>query len=117
MSALYAGIIAGVLGFAAGWQVNDWRHDAAEAERARQVKVAEDKQEAKADAASASHEGVREQIRTEYQVIYRDRDRVVEKPIYRNVCLDADGLRLVKRAISGPAAAAGEPAAAVPGAK
>lgn len=114
MSALYAGIIAAVLGFAAGWQVNDWRHDAAEAERASQVKVAEDKQEAKADAASAGHEGVREQIRTEFQVIYRDRDRVVEKPVYRNVCLDADGLRLIKSAITKSAQPASEPAPAVP---
>ncbi len=116
MSVLYAGIFAGVLGFAAGWQVNDWRHDAAEAEHARQAKVAEDKQEAKADEAAASHEGVREQIRTEFQVIYRDRDRVVEKPVYRNVCIDADGLRLLRAAVAKPAKASGEPAPTVPGA-
>lgn len=117
MSTLYAAIVASVLGFAAGWQVNDWRHEAAGAEHASQVKASEDKQEAKADDASASHEGVREQIRTEFQIIYRDRDRVVEKPIYRNVCLDADGLRLVKRAIGGAAQSASEPTAAVPRSK
>lgn len=114
MSTLYAAIIAGVIGFAAGWQVNDWRHEAARAEQADQQREADRKQEAKLDAASASHEAVRENIRTEFQVIYRDRDRVVEKPVYRNVCLDADGLRLIKSAITKPAQPASEPAPAVP---
>ena len=113
--AAYAAVIAGVLGFAAGWQVSDWRHEATDAERAQQQQKADDAQAVRADSASASHEGVRDQLRTEFQIIYRDRDRVIEKPVYRNVCLDADGLRLVRSAIGKPSPTASQPAPAVSG--
>ena len=39
---------------------------------------------------------------------------MVEKPVYRDVCFDDDGLRLIGAAISGHSAAS-EPAPAVPG--
>lgn len=109
MSALYASVIAGVLGFGAGWVVNDWRHDSAEVARIDQVHQAEKRQEVQADQAATRYEQAREQVRTEFQIIYRDRDRVVEKPVYRNVCLDSDGLRLIRRAITDQAESASQP--------
>ena len=115
IGAAYAAVIAGVLGFAAGWQVNDWRHEAADSERAQHQQKADDAQAVRADSASASHEGVRDQLRTEFQIIYRDRDRVIEKPVFRNVCIDADGLRLIRAAVAKPPQAAGKPAPAVSG--
>ena len=39
------------------------------------------------------------------QVIYRDRDvivtKIIERPIYRNVCLDTDGLSAANAALAG----------------
>ena len=67
-----------------------------------------------ADAGSAGHEMDRTRIRKEFMTITREAQRVVEKPVYRNVCLDDDGLRLLERAINGEAAA-GESASAVSG--
>lgn len=101
MNWLEVGLLGVSLGFAAGWQVNDWRHESADADRAQQQKKADEAQAVRADSAAASHEGLRDQLRTEFQIIYRDRDRVVEKPVFRNVCIDADGLKLLSSAIEG----------------
>ena len=110
---IYAWLICAVIGFGAGWQVNEWRHDSLDAVAADQQRKAEEKQEAKADAASESHEEAREQIRTEVQTVIREVPRVVEKPVYRNVCFDAGGLRLISKAIGDPIRS-GEPSPAVP---
>lgn len=44
-----------------------------------------------------------------YRTITKTVDRVVERPVYRNVCLDADGLRNVNAALAGAAANPGQP--------
>lgn len=31
-------------------------------------------------------------------VVYRDREKIVERPVYRNVCLDDAGLQLINKA-------------------
>lgn len=66
----------------------------------------------KIDVASAGHEADKEQIRTQFKTIIKEVDRVVQKPIYLNVCFDDDGLRAARAAI-GPAAAASQPAPAL----
>jgi hypothetical protein len=49
-----------------------------------------------------------------YQTITHEVDHVVDRPVYRNDCLDADGLRLVNAAFAGQAPASGIPAGAMP---
>ena len=66
------------------------------------------------DRAAAGHEADKAKLRTEFLTITQEVERVVEKPVYRDVCFDDDGLRLIGAAISGRAAAS-EPAPAVPG--
>lgn len=111
-----AALLALVLGFTGGWKVQAWRWGAADAARLAAEAEAARAQRAAQDKASEGHEQDRAQQRVQFQTIYRDIEHVVEKPVYRNVCLDADGLRLVERAIGGPERAASEPAATVPGA-
>lgn len=102
-------------GATAGWQVQGWRHARLEAQRLEDAAEVKRLRARTADTASGGHEADREQIRTEFQIITKEVERVVEKPVYRNVCLDADGLRILERAIRGGSAATGEPAPAVPG--
>ena len=66
------------------------------------------------DQAAVAHEADKAKIRTEFLTITQEVERVVEKPVYRDVCFDDDGLRLIGAAISGRASAS-EPAPAVPG--
>lgn len=77
------------------------------------------------DRAATAHEADRAQIRTEFLTITQEVERVVEQPIYRDrdparpdagLCLDDDGLRLVRAAV-GAAHAPGQPAPALPAAQ
>lgn len=70
-------------------------------------------QEASAKAAKAL-----EAERQKRKVVIRERtvyvDKIVDRPVYRNVCLDADGLRCLGSAIRGESAAGCKPDKPVP---
>lgn len=112
--AIAVALAAALLGAWCAWTVQGWRLDAQEASFTRAVNEARNRQEVRAEDASSDHAQHAEAIRTEAQIIYREVPRVVEKPVYRNVCIDPDGLRLISRAIRG-SGGAGQPAPAVPG--
>ena len=57
-----------------------------------------------------------DRARIEYRTITRRVDKIVERPVYRNVCLDDDGLQQLRAAIAGRADQPG-PAPAVPAAR
>lgn len=97
---LITAAVAAVLAFGAAWKVQDWRHDAAELERREDAAEVERLRARKADTAAVSHEEFKERERVVYQVITETVDRIVERPVYRNVCLDADGLAALKQAIN-----------------
>lgn len=67
----------------------------------------------RSDQAAKGFENDKAKIRTEFLTITKEVDRVVQKAVYLNVCFDDDGLRLINQA-SSPAAAASQPAPAVP---
>lgn len=66
------------------------------------------------DAAATSHE----QFKAQEEIRYVDRIKIVrqlvDRPVYRNVCVDPDGLRELNAAIRG--AGSSQPAPAVPAA-
>lgn len=64
----------------------------------------------RADQAADRHEVAKAKIEVRYQTIEKEVQHVVEKPVYRNMCLDADGLRVLSDALAGPAGAASQPA-------
>lgn len=99
---------------AGAWQVQNWRADAREKQRLEALHRDMRAAEKQIDSAAAGHEADKRHIEVEYREITKEVERVVEKPVYRNVCLDADGLRVLADAIA-PGAAASEPARAVPG--
>jgi hypothetical protein len=94
-----AALVAAVLAFSGAWKIQDWRHGAQEAARLEQEREAQVLRARSVDAAAASHEGEREQLSTAFKVITKEVDRIVEKPIYRNVCIEDDGLMQLRRAI------------------
>ena len=110
-----AAMIAGAgLAFAGAWTVQDWRYGAREAERLQRVAEHAHKNERSADKGAAGHEADRASIRTEFIPVTKEAERVIAKSVYRNVCLDVDGLRLLARIIDGQSST-GESAPTVPG--
>lgn len=112
---------AGALGIAAlsfwaGWQVNDWRRDAAELERTLDAEKAEDDAEAEVHKESTNYEQSREAGRVEaagreqaVRTIYKDRP-----PVPASCEPPGDALRVLDNAIESANQAAGEPGASLP---
>jgi hypothetical protein len=107
---LLAGLFAGGIGT---WRVEEWRHDALEKDRLEQAAKEIQRKAEHVDTAATGHEDDKARIETVFKTITQEVDHVVEKPVYRNVCLDDDGLRAIRSAVE-RANARSEPASAVP---
>ena len=64
------------------------------------------------DAAAVKHERYKAAVEVRERIVRVEVDRVVEKAVYRNVCLDDDGLRILAADIAAREAP-GKPAGAV----
>jgi hypothetical protein len=101
-------------GFVGGWRVEHWRNNSAQLEAQAKATAKFKKDEKRVDVAAEGHEAFKEKERIVY-VEQEKKVRVfVDRPVYRNVCIDDDGVRLINDAIAGRADS-GEPATAVPG--
>lgn len=74
------------------------------------------------DTSATAAQTVENQRQTDVRSIYREKETIVDRPVYRNVCVDADGVGLLDRAAAiangfgftppaRPAAPAAEPGA------
>lgn len=99
----------------AGWKVNGWAHDAAQlqAEKAQQAIV--DAAAKRESTIAAELEEKLQKFKAEQRTISHETIKIVDRPVYSNQCLDADGVRLANAAagIQAPATAA-KPASEVP---
>lgn len=90
-----------IVSFIAGWQVKGAfvaKRDLAIAEaKAEFIKAY---QTAEADKASILETKLQE-LKANEKVIERERIKIVDRPVYSNECLDADGLQLIERARTG----------------
>lgn len=115
---MYTYVAALLIGLSVGgtsiWRVQEWRHDAKDKERIEAAQEVERMRARTADKASSGHEIFKESERVVYQTITETVDRIVERPVYLNVCIDADGLRSLNSAITGAIPSASKPAPAVP---
>lgn len=100
MYGLLALAVLGALGgiYGAGYRsgsnsvMNEWQ-TASREQRDREAKAGQKAAEKK-EAGDAKAKVV-------YRKITQEVERVVEKPVYRNVCLDSDGIAVARQAISG----------------
>jgi len=124
----YLMLIAAAAAFAAGVWIGhgmtaaSYRKDiiAEQAAKIEAVKQAADAVQAAAVAANQHAEEL-EKARAQREIVYRtitqQVDKIVDRPVYRNVCLDDSGLRVINDALRGEASPdTGKPDAAVPGA-
>ena len=102
---IIVGAIVGVAllstGFYGGWRVKS----ALIAERDLAIKEAsaefkEAYQTFESDIAFTLDEKLKN-LKSNERVVYRETQKIIERPIYSNECLDADGLRLIERARAG----------------
>ena len=107
-----AAIVALVVAFLAGVKVESDHRDAQLLAQERGY-VAQYQSEVKRAAANQKAlQDKKEKTRVIYQTITREVDKIVDRPVYTNICIDDDGLRLINDALAGRAPVDG----AVPGA-
>ena len=92
-------LVATALGFGAGWTVHGWRMAAQKSTQVKQeaAKKAADQQQA--DKASAGFEDARTKNEVRYETVVKVVEKIVDRPVYRSVCLDDDGVQLLNRQI------------------
>lgn len=94
------GLIALVLGFGSGWKTQGWRWDASEKQRIEQEAKERQRQLERAHASSSVFESKRSANETKYRTVTVTVKEIVDRPVYRNICLDDDGLRVINDQIS-----------------
>jgi hypothetical protein len=80
--------VALVVGFGSGWQVHGWKIDSENAaikQAAAQVE----------QAVAATLEKKLSQLKANQTVVRHETEKVIERPIYNNVCIDDDGVRII----------------------
>lgn len=81
-------------GYARGAAEVEARHAAA----AARIVAAAARIQVAIDRAASEHAAARTEQATTERIIYRDAIKIIDRPVYRSVCADADGVRLLDRA-------------------
>lgn len=97
---IIAAALAGLLAFGSAWKIQDWRFDSKEKERLEQVQEAKRMREKQVVTASANYEKKKEATRIKYVTITETVEKIVDRPVYKNICLDDDGIKLINEGIT-----------------
>lgn len=93
-------LVALALGFGSGWKTQGWRWDASEKQRIEQEAKERQKQLDRANKSSGAFEAKRTANEVKYRTVTITLKEIVDRPVYRNICLDDDGLRIFNDQIS-----------------
>lgn len=110
VSTLLVGVAAGTT---LGWQVQGWRHGRLDAQRIERQARDTLRNIERGQQAADTYTQEQAHAQPTRQQITRTVERIVTRPVYRNVCLDADGLQQLGAAIA-TGAPPGSAAAPVP---
>lgn len=106
-------VAAGAGGYFHGLDVGRQRERAATRKDIDAAIAARDRLRTLIEQAALKHLEAEQARQSNQREIVRESERIVERPVYRSVCVDADGVRLLDRAAAN---ANGEPSAASAGA-
>ena len=95
MIAAYVAAGALATGLAMGWAVRDWKAGADEREAAQAAQEIAQEQQRLVNQASARYQARRAGAEQRERVVTKEVLRVLEKPVYRESCLDDDGMRIL----------------------
>ena len=96
-----SGLISLVLGFGSGMGLQKLFWIAADKERIEKEAKAKENNKEKAYEASTSYEEKRTTNEIRYRTVTVTVEKLVDRPVYVNQCLDADGLRILNEQITG----------------
>lgn len=95
------GLISLVLGFGSGMGLQKLFWIAADKERIENEAKTKENNKEKSHEASTSYEGKRTTNEIRYRTVTVTVEKLIDRPVYINQCLDADGLRTINEQITG----------------
>ena len=114
---LIAGVAALALLAGIGYKVRESGKDEIRLEWAQANEAARKREQEASAAAAAALEAERKKRRVVIREVTNYVDKIIDRPVYRNVCLDPDGLRCVNAAILGTDSTGCKPDSALPAPK
>ena len=96
MALIYTHLAAGILGAAvaatSAWQIQDWRFDAKENQRLEKEAEIRRNNEKRTSIAAEGLEKDKREIEIRYRTIVKTVTEFIDRPVYKNICLDQDGI-------------------------
>ena len=93
-------IAAAAIAAAGTWNVQSWRYAAKDKARLEQIKKDEVKIETTIVAPAAEKfEVAKAKIDTKYITITQTVEKIIDRPVYKNICIDADGVNAINSGI------------------
>lgn len=105
LASALAACLTGIGGFAYGVKVGSAQEQAAERRADAAAQAERDERQSQIDASAQQHQANEQTRQTNVREIYHESQKIIERPVYRTVCIDSDGVGLLDRAA---AAANGE---------
>ena len=99
MALLYTHVAAGLIGAAVAaasvWQVQAWRFDSKEKQRMEAEAEIRRMNEKRTTIAAEGLEKDKREIEIRYRTVTKTVTEFVDRPVYKNICLDQDGIDAV----------------------
>lgn len=90
-----AAVMSAVLSFEAAWKIQDWRQDAARYKAAQELAQSQRDNAKLVDRAAEAYQVKQADAEVRERVVVKEVLRVVQQPVYRERCLDDDGMRII----------------------
>ena len=98
LASALAACLTGIGGFAYGVQMGSAQEQAAQRRADHAAQAVRQKLQAQIDANTQAHQSAEYARQSNVREITRETQKIIERPIFRNVCIDADGVSLLNRA-------------------
>jgi len=96
---LIVALVTGTLSASAAWKVQSWRYDAREKQRLEAQQELARLDRAKAQTASEGFEHDRAKNTIKFRTITKTVEKIIDRPVYLDQCIDDDGLQQLREAI------------------
>lgn len=97
---IIAAAIAAFLTFTTTWKIQEWRYEAKDKARIEAAAEAQKMREKVVSSASTSFEKKREAVRVKTIIITKTVDKFFDRPVYKNICIDEDGLKAINESLA-----------------
>lgn len=91
-----AAALSAVLSFGAAWKIQDWRQDAARYKAAQELAQSQRDNAKLVDRAAEAYQVKQADAEVRERVVKEQVVKIITKPVYREICLDDEGLAVVK---------------------